>query len=178
MGSLVPIVAYLNDRFEGQMNHKITRTLAILFLGFNFMYCFQVMKLKTLEKDRNKIYAFVGSQLFVQHMSGLNHYDIFRDSYRFERMKPYLKEIGVKPEDKVLSFPDYSFNISLYMMDRKGWSNSNYYSEYEQIQELIDAGGEYLILSDTNYLKNEFIQPFIQNQIGEFEGIRIYDLKE
>ncbi len=178
VGSLVPFVAYLNTRFKEQMNHRITHVLAILFLGFNFMYCAQVMRLKTVEEDRNKVYAFVGSQLLVQHMSGLNHYDIFRDTYRFERMQPYLEEIGVNREDKVLSFPDPSFNITLYMMDRKGWSNFNNYTETEQIQTLINEGGEYLIVSDTNYLNNEFIHPFINNQIGEFEGIRIYDLKE
>lgn len=40
-----------------------------------------------------------------------------------ETIEPYLESIGVGKNAKVLSIPDGSINISLYLMNRKGYTN-------------------------------------------------------
>jgi hypothetical protein len=91
---------------------------------------------------------------------------------------PYLRELGIQRTDPVLSLPDGSPNITLYMMDQKGRS------EYglkrpdgtHRIDEFIESGMQYLIINDPGYLNNEFIKPYITNKIGEYENIQIFRL--
>ena len=134
------------------------------------------MQLKTLVKDEHHLFLAVGDQDFVKHMAWANSYDCENNWYRFERMQPYMRKLGIQKEDRVVSLPDDSFNISLYLMGQKGWTNFNHYSTKEEIQYLIDRGAKYLFISQPEILEQDFLQPFLTQKIGEFEGIAIYKL--
>ena len=89
----------------------------------------------------------------------------------------YLEEIGVDREDFVISLPDESPNISLYLMNRKGWTNL-YHNNIEEgdITYFIKAGAKYLIIGDEKLLDDPVIGKFTQNQVGYYKGIRIFRL--
>jgi len=91
-------------------------------------------------------------------------------------MKPYLLEIGVEEEDKVISIPDGSFNSSLFLCDRKGWTDYVPLNDPEQISFYISRGAKYLFITDVNLLEKDYLKPFINNQVGEFKGILIFKL--
>lgn len=76
---------------------------------------------------------------------------------------------------RVISISDPSFNVSLFYVDRDGWTN---YSKIdaEGMKSFIRKGAKYLFVSDENVLKEDFIQPYITDEIGNFKGIHIYKL--
>lgn len=90
-------------------------------------------------------------------------------------LKPYLRSIGIQKEDKVISVPDRSPNISLYFMEQKGWSEC-YTNEQRNIKHFVEQGAKYLIVNKEIDRKKEWYTPYLKNQIGEFEGVKIYKL--
>lgn len=96
----------------------------------------------------------------------------------FEEINPYLKSIGIKKEDKVLSLSDNSINISLYMMNQKGWTNYRVDCDPTIITQKIRQGARYLFISDTATYKNRGLEPFLTNKAGTFNNIDIYRLDQ
>jgi hypothetical protein len=94
----------------------------------------------------------------------------------FREMGPYLRTIGIKKEDRVLSLSDNSINITLYLMNQKGWTNYGVFSDSARISEKIRQGAKFLFISDKETYTEPGIQPFIKNKIGEFKNIEIYKL--
>ena len=118
----------------------------------------------------------VGSQEFVNLMRWTN-WDVRTNWYRFYRMRSYLKnDIGMKNDDKIISLPDESFNVSLFLSGYDGWTDFKKYHTPEAIDHLIQKGANYLLISNDNLLNKKYLQPFIRDSVGDFEGIRIYRL--
>jgi hypothetical protein len=42
---------------------------------------------------------------------------------KLREVEPYLRSLGIKPDDKVISLPDFSFDITLYFMNQVGWDS-------------------------------------------------------
>jgi hypothetical protein len=99
---------------------------------------------------------------------------------KFEGITPYIRSLGIKFDDKVISIPDESPNITLTLLQQKGFTDYHYWNNYEGIKRTerkIELGAKYLIVQgDENLLRND-VAPFISNQIGEYNGIKIYRLK-
>lgn len=170
---IIPFMWFLKTSFPKFFHGYIFRAVYIGFFAYCFMYCLAVVKLKTVAQKGE--FPIVGNDTFVGLMRWSN-WEVEFKWMRFERMRPYMKEIGIHEDDKVISLPDKSFNVSLYLMGRHGWSDYLTYTETEEIDLLIEKGAKYLFISDPELLKEDFIQPFLHSKIGNFEGIEIYKL--
>jgi hypothetical protein len=91
-------------------------------------------------------------------------------------IEPYLRSIGIKPTDKVISVPDASPNISLNAMNQYGYTEIFNDDNYN-IKIFKAQGAAFLIVNDTSYLKKPLYQPFIQKKIGEYKGIMVFDIR-
>jgi hypothetical protein len=67
-------------------------------------------------------------------------------------------------------------------MDQKGWTdyghgefadNNKAFMEY-----IVKHNAKYLIINDTDKLKEEFLQPYISKKIGQYQNIEIFDLRQ
>lgn len=95
-----------------------------------------------------------------------------------ETITPYLRELGIERNDLVISIPDNSINISLYLMDQKGYTSyGTDFNDSSAFANKINLGVKYLIINDTSLLSQDFIQPFLKDKIGEYQNINIYDLQ-
>jgi hypothetical protein len=92
----------------------------------------------------------------------------------FEEITPYLESIGITKDDRVLSLSDNSINVTLYLMNHKGWTNYGIESDSVKIREKIGHGAKYLFIYDEKTLDEPGIQPFLNEQIGEYKNIRIF----
>ena len=173
-GILIPFFLYVKGVSSRIYNSKVTYIIFSGFLAFNIIYCLSIIQLKV--NARNKEYAIVGNKKLVDEMKWF-HWNSISNEHRFIRMKSYINELGITKEKKVIVFPDGSFNTSLYLMDRKGWTNILNYTTSEEIDVLISKGAEYLFLAEPTFLEAPFLQPFLQEQVGNFEGITIFRLK-
>ena len=63
------------------------------------------------------------------------HWDYDTKSKAYESVTPYLRSLGIKRTDIVVSVPDQSPNITLSLMDQKGFSTI--YSSDENLHDYL-----------------------------------------
>jgi hypothetical protein len=97
-------------------------------------------------------------------MDPLTHTGIF-----FE-IEPWLRAQGIEREDKLISLPDVSPNISLYLSGSLGWTAfADLYTEAD-IQRKIDIGAQYLMYqSSEGKLPDALWQPFLDDLLGKYQ---------
>jgi hypothetical protein len=94
----------------------------------------------------------------------------------FEDISPYLRSIGINKDDRVISLSDNSINITLYLMNQKGWTNYGINADSNQIRAKIALGAKYLIIYNKDDYKQKSILPFTKYKIGTFKNVEIYKL--
>jgi hypothetical protein len=94
----------------------------------------------------------------------------------FTEISPYLESIGIHKNDRVLSLSDNSINVSLYLMNQKGWTNYGIESDSVKIREKIGLGAKYLFIYNEKTLDEPGVKPFIDNKIGEYKNIEVFKL--
>lgn len=138
-----------------------------------------------LQQHINKKMLMVGLvlvtafSLYYAHSQQVDRYEGSMKEYAAEGLytiTPYLRSIGVTEDDIVVSVPDLSPNVSLYLMNNFGWTEAFNGPDYN-INYFVGQGAKYLIVSDTNYLQQPLYQPYTQNPIGQYKGISIYKLQ-
>lgn len=115
-------------------------------------------------------------RIYIRYNSWMN--DMYTKQFAsLKEIEPFFEKIGLEPEDKVISLPDFTINGSLYFMDRKGYTQfGSDFSKPEGIYTRIADGAKYLVVNDTTILHNPEIQPFIVHKLGEYKNIWVYDL--
>ncbi len=95
-------------------------------------------------------------------------------------INPYLRSLGIKRDDLVLSVPDFSFNISLYLMDQKGYTENTMWglSPEEEMEKFFELGVKYLVVHEASAKDWKWLQPYMTNKIGSYQQVEIYDLRE
>ncbi len=172
LGIFIPFIYFLSIRFK---NNKYLKTITGIFLIYSMWYAVEVVNLRKISQSGNDM--IVNNEKFVSLM----HWSNWNKSVtwdRFQNIEKYFIEIGVNPEDKIIALPDPSFSISLFYTNRKGWTNYMNYHKKEDIKYLIDKGAKFLFILDEKVLEENFIQPFITNPVGNYNGILIYRLSK
>lgn len=139
-------------------NHWVVNLLIIGFLVYNVIEC---------EEFLNKRYVGWMNRTYTEHLEAVGE------------LEPVFESIGVLPDDKVISIPDKSINISLYLMNRRGFCNYNgHFNVPGKYQERIDLGAKYLIVNDTTVLDSDkLLQPFLEHPITTYRNVKIFDLR-
>ncbi len=71
---------------------------------------------------------------------------------------------------------DVSPNVSLYLMDLKGWAFNSDVDTSHVTWAMSVRPAKYLVANDTSVFRIPALQPFRRNLIGETEGVSIYRL--
>ncbi len=108
------------------------------------------------------------------------HWDYEAKFKAYETITPYLRSLGINRDDIVVSIPDQSPNISLYLMDQKGFTSlyQDGKSIREQLDFFIDRNAEYLIINDTTLYQKEEFEGYRQNKRGSYKNIEIFKLQK
>lgn len=175
IGIIISFVYFFKQNNKELFSNLIIKVFGISFLMFNFIYCTSVIKLKTFSESDD--YLAVGNSGLSILLNWSNS-NLKEKWHKFYKMRDYLNVIGVKENDKVISINDESFNVSLYLMNRDGWTNYLNYNKQEDISVLIKNGAKYLFIIDDSSLEKDYIKPFTQQQIGYYEGVKIFKLTE
>ena len=97
-----------------------------------------------------------------------HHQLICTDWYDAE---PVLDAVGVGEDSKVLTYNDGSYNISLYLMNRRGWNSAADYRDSTIIEGVNDCG--YMVLTDTDVLMRPFFKNFKLILLGRHRSLYI-----
>jgi len=108
----------------------------------------------------------------------------FHDNYNakfraFETVKPFMRELGVERDDLVFSIQDPSPNVTLYLMDVKGYTALYQHGKSydEQVQWMVERGVEYLVTVDKKFVE-EMSEGLVGEHLGSWENIDVWRLGE
>jgi len=181
---LVPLIfisylLFLKEHYNHFFYSNSLKAVAAIILIVNIYYCRVQTNIRyaaTYYRVQNSFLINKQTRNFWEWL----HYEYWRRMMAVETVTPYLRSIGISRNDTVISIPDGSPNISLYLMDVKGHSDYGYaqFKDSERIKNFIDSGAHYLIISDSAILKSNLLKPYLKNKIGAYKNIAIYDLKK
>jgi hypothetical protein len=97
-----------------------------------------------------------------------------RYTYALETIEPYLESIGIEPDDTVICASDHSINISLYLMNRKGWTRFNLHDRASLVDSKIRDGARYLVTYENESASPDWLAPFKADKIGQYHNISIH----
>jgi hypothetical protein len=172
-------LAYLKHNNSSMLQSNKLKIVVSISTVFFLLGCAIKSRAKYNSKD------FIFNKRLILSKDENDYWNWFHWQYQdralaLETIKPYLRNLGLKREDVVVSFPDQSPNISLFFMDQKGFTNLYYYDKSlgEKIAIYKSFGAKYLILSEPNLMQDSTLAPFLTKQIGEYKNVKIFDLKE
>jgi uncharacterized membrane protein len=95
------------------------------------------------------------------------------------RMADTLIHLGVRPDARVVCVPDISFNCSLYLLDRQGWTDFGglISGDPAQMRRCIGMGARFLLTTSDSVLIKPGIRPFLSRPLGNFENVRVFSLE-
>lgn len=145
---------------------------------------FLVYKTAVINRMKYSITDSIVKTNFVISKGYTNQWVWFHWNYEnhfkaYETITPYLRQIGLKRTDRVLSLSDESINISLYLMDQKGFTAFGYGEmPFDQRMKLYKRNGvEFLIIDTSAYNKQQYLQSYVDVKKGSYKNINIYKLK-
>ena len=175
--------------FKAFKDHDYYFISLIIFPVFNlitFINILENLKIKFAAQLSSKI-IFTGLLIFLFYDAGqkLNiRYHGWRNNDiklygAYTEITPYNRYIGIKRTDTIISIGDYTNSYSLTMMNQKGWTQmAGQNKTVENIKKHINKGAKYMFINNDKLLKEDYLQPFIKNKVGEFKNIRIFKLTD
>ena len=147
-----------------------------VFLIFNIWYCSNNIRMRYNISTTKIPYLSTKAEMDMWNWFHWNYSNTLKP---LETMEVYNRSIGITDNDPVISIPDQSICITLYLMNQKGWTDyGNHFYEQDDIAEKIKMGAKYLILNDSTHASNPFINAYTKHKIGQHKNIQIYDLRE
>ena len=99
--------------------------------------------------------------------------------WQLDNSEDYINSIGINDNAKVIVIQDYTPNGSLYFLNRRGWTLSDTSEiNLKNLQDYIQEGASYILLTNNDYLKNNTINNLVGDIVGEYNDITIYYLKD
>ena len=159
-------------------NSRIIKSFALILLLLTLNYSVVMTRAHYNSQDRMVTHN-IPLPNRVQEYWDYCYWDWQVHREKFEGIVPYIRSLGINFEDRVISIPDESPNITLTLLQQKGFTDYHYWNNYQgtkRTERKIELGAKYMIVQGDENLLREDVAPFIKNQIGEFKGIKIFKL--
>lgn len=160
-----------------QFTYQPFVALSFIVIFFFAIFCGSVIRLRNLKDDKLVAwFPFLTND--EKNYWSWYHWNYEQTYKPLETITPLLREMGIKRNDKVISIPDQSFNITLYLMDQKGFSGTgvNLQADTNFINQKIKQGAKYLIINDASIKKEIGVKKHLNHLIGQYQNIEIYKL--
>lgn len=106
------------------------------------------------------------------------HWVTHENEYGLLGIRDELDAIGISRDEVVISIPDPSFCITLYLMDQRGFTNMGEINRSpESILKHIGLGARYLVIKEAEYEADyPWVEQFMTHLLLQHNNIRVYDL--
>ncbi|MDA0913149.1 MAG: hypothetical protein O3B11_04915 [Bacteroidetes bacterium] len=97
-----------------------------------------------------------------------------------EDWKGLLRSHGINREELVISVPDPSPNITLSIMDQKGFTDlyDNHLVGNDRIAHYVGLGAKYLLCNDERWYQKHESSPWLTKQMTQLGNFRVFELLE
>lgn len=135
-----------------------------------------------LATGRRWLFLLAGAALFL---SAFFTRGIVRDRYApedvyvdFFELSPLLNEWGIPADAPVVSIPDQTPNVSLYLMNRKGYTQFYFGKpiEADELHYLRKSGVSYLVVDERRQPELGELSASVDQLIGRHERVAVYSL--
>ena len=182
-------VAFIALWFQVFDNHDYYLINQLIFMVVIFLSFFYLIKKNYPGLAENVFFRLILVAILVVNVSNcrkvihLRYYgwpneDYLKYDQALEDITPYLRnELHISEKDKVFFLHDQSFNISLYLMDQKGYTDyGGLLKDTAFVNRKIAEGVKYLFINDSSLLGEPYLKPYVNNRIGKYKNIFIYKL--
>jgi hypothetical protein len=116
-------------------------------------------------------------QSYRYNYIGFNQMGVDYEAYA--TLEKSLNQHGITREHTIISFNDISFNISLYLMNRKGITYPEWGDQVDMAYRIYRIG-DYIVANDTSHIKFASIKRFMEKPYFTHDGLMIFkiDLSE
>ena len=154
---LVWVLFFFSARKNRIFNHWAVKMSFVALFVFNMFYCQKIVKAR---------YDGWPVDPYINHMKAVGE------------LEPILFDLGIGENDKIISMPDHSINVSLYLMNRAGATNYNIpFNEERVLIDRIKKGATFLVINDTAILKKEWLKTYINYPVKTYKNVKIFDLR-
>lgn len=98
------------------------------------------------------------------------HYDLINKNWMDASIA--LDRFGIHKQSKIVSCNDKSYNISLYLMNRRGWNITNDSWDYFIEKALSEC--DFLVLTDESILSRNIVRQYVGPFVGRHGSLSIY----
>lgn len=182
-GSIIYLLLFFDALYHHDY-YMLTPLIAILFLIITVTdFLFKKLATHNSTLKAGISITVLSALIFwcLNYNSKMQHHRLFAPEYKnvsdaTSELQPYMRSLGIMRTDKVISVPDKSSNISLYLFNNPGWTEV-FTLQTLSIQDKINLGAKYLIIGDSTYLNTTEYIPYLNKQIGNYKNFLIFDLQ-
>ena len=169
------------------MYHDYYVLILMSWVYFSFISFFLLLKLKFPKIFTSPVILILSGVLllininFARKQLNDRYYGyrlekpLFKDYFT---IRPYIRSLGIKKTDIVISMPDWTNCYTLYLMNQKGYTECNGQDlDSVGIATSVKLGAKYLFINREDYLNRDYVKPFLKHEIGEYGQVKIYKLQ-
>ena len=181
LGDLCFIILFF-EQFRNHDYYIITLLLPVLFNIILIIQVVQKLNNKLFKKLCIGILAsiFVYSLIFSRNHQNLRYHGWINDpegiSLQYFDIEKTMDKLSISKKERIATLFDFSPNITLYMMNRKGWSLDKDCSDDEIINALKHC--QYATVRKIEYIKNKTYSNYFTKLIGIHKGVFIFQLPD
>lgn len=179
----VTFLHYLKTVYPEIHSSKILKTIFFLFFVYNVWYCGNNIRMRYGLVKGKSGEGFWQEVILTSTKTEIGFWDWYNMDHwakweAYQTIEPYNRTLGIQQNDLVISIPDESVCVSLYLMNQKGWTDyGSKFFEQGGIDERLKLGANYLFVNDTTHVNNIFIKPYTEHKIGQYKNIAVFDLR-
>ena len=169
-------VLYIFAFYQKMIGHEYYYVVFFVFVLFGLIGALKVYNAFHAENifSHTALFLFLMANIiYCKHFVAEKLTDNLQNGYlSSEAMQDFLLKNGVLENKSIVSIPDDSPNKTLSQLKRKGFTEFN---DYKTVLKNKEA--DYLLLGNKSLLEKDELKSYLDNQIGEFNGIYLYKLK-
>ena len=173
---LLIFFSVLQKRFSAILNSKVFITALGAMILFNVSYAALKIRMSYFAPKEKTPAEYIVPSKQVGYWRWF-HWHYANTLGLYETIQSYNRSLGIKREDRVISIPDESFNISLYLMDQKGYSLGGINERaLVLIKDWIrNREVKYLFINHFDFSPDiQELNPYLKWKIGSYRTIDIY----
>lgn len=174
MWALFFVVMMRNASHHGYYHIPFQFAISTLFISVAGIAEQKKLNLRGIHFIATILFTFCSWSLYAVTIHKISSHQDFVNS-PWKTLEPALRNAGIRSTDKVFSAVDPSYNISLYLMNQRGWTCPDKVWDSYKIDALNDC--QYAVFTDTTIAREPIIKKYLNTEIAAYDPLHIYKLK-
>lgn len=173
LSTFLPVLYLFKKEKPKVLRSYFTKGLLVVLMFFSVFYCKEIVSLKT---GRQVGDSWIVTNNEFESLMRWQNWMVAEHWNSLYFIRPELEGMGVAQDDLVICYPDQSFSLSLFLLNRNGWTNMVNFKSEEDIERFKKLGAAFLVIHDPEAAKKPFLKPYTINEVGRLKNVHVYKL--